>query len=277
MLSWVISGFSLVLGILFTSCRPGPPSIVTPENLNFRSYRLEGARPAGFGYSVISDQGIWEQFLRDRTPSASRPSPETAQIDFKTHTLVVLQAASATQCFDEPVVRRVTRQADTVRVLLGSLMGPCQAADYWTEVIELPRFRGPVRVDYPLHEFRPLWNEREIPIPPDPKDAGFVAAPDSVPSWLLDDSSFAAPSRYIGPKFTKNVVWVQFGAEATPAERRLAVELVSGRVIGGYRATGMFLVRVPDPGDGSGIIRAQERLSALPIVAATGPHFGPPD
>ena len=54
-LSQAISVFSLVLGILLTSCRPGPPSTVTPENLSFRSYRLADARPAGFGYSVISD------------------------------------------------------------------------------------------------------------------------------------------------------------------------------------------------------------------------------
>jgi len=160
-----ISGFLLVLGTLFMSCRPGPPNTAAPENLKFRSYRLEGARPTAFGYSVISDPRTWEQFIRNRRPGASSASPETPPIDFRAHTLVILQAASATQCFDEPVVRRVTRQADTVRVLLGSLMGPCQMADYWTQVVELPRFRGPVRVDYPLDEFRPGWNEHEIRLP----------------------------------------------------------------------------------------------------------------
>ena len=273
-LSQAISGFSLVLGILLTSCRPGPPSTVTPENLSFRSYRLADARPAGFGYSVISDKGTWEQFLRDRTPSASRPSPETSQIDFKTRSLVILHAGSGSQCLDE-VVQRVTRQADTIRVLLGSLMGPCPMSDAWIEVIELPRFRGPVRIDYPLDEYRPLWIEREIPIPPDPKDAGFVAAPDSVPSWLLADSSFADPTPYTGLKFARNIVRLQFRPEGSPAERRSAIGAVSGRVVGGYRVTGTFLVQVMDPGDGSGIERAAARLRALPFVAVAGPFFGP--
>ena len=189
--------------------------------------------------------------------------------------MVVLHAISGSQCFDEPVVQRVTLQADTIRVLLGSLMGPCPMSDDWIEVIELPRLRGPVRVDYPLDEFRPLWNEREIRIPPDPKDAGFVAAPDSVPAWVLADSSFAAPTRYTGLKFSKNIVRLRFRSEGTPAERRSAIELVSGRVVGGYRAPGIFLVRVADPGDGSGIERAAERLRALPFVSVAGPFFGP--
>jgi hypothetical protein len=41
-------------------------------------------------------------------------------------------------------------------------MGPCQAADYWTQVIELPRFQGPIRLDYPLDEFRSSWIDHEI-------------------------------------------------------------------------------------------------------------------
>jgi hypothetical protein len=65
---------ALTLAILFISCRPAPPSATAPENLTFRSFRLEGARPAGYGYSVISQRRIWEQFVGDRMPSSSRPS-----------------------------------------------------------------------------------------------------------------------------------------------------------------------------------------------------------
>ena len=276
MLSPPISALSLALIILFTSCRAGTPTTVAPENLEFRSFRLADARPAGFGYSVISDALVWEQFLRDRTPSASRPSPEKSEIDFRTHSVVVLHANSGSQCMDE-VVERVTRQADTLRVLLGTLMGPCPMSDNWIQVIEVPRFRGPVRIDYPLDEYRPLWIEREIPIPPDPEDAAFVAAPDSVPSWLLADSSFADATRYTGLRFVKNILRLQFRSEGTPAERRSAIGLVSGRAVGGYRATGTFLVQVADPGDGSGIERAAARLRALPFVVIATPFFGPED
>jgi hypothetical protein len=92
-LSGQIAVFCLVLGILFTSCRPAAPGTAAPENVSFRGFRLADARPAGFGYSVISDRRVWEQFLRDRTPSASRPSPETSQIDFKTRRSAIELAA----------------------------------------------------------------------------------------------------------------------------------------------------------------------------------------
>jgi hypothetical protein len=263
---------SLALAILFAAYRPAPPSAAGPENVTFRSFRLEGARPAGYGYSVISDRRIWEQFLRDRTLSRTRRSAE-AQIDFSTHSLVILQAGSGSQCFDKPVVQRVTRQGDTTRVGLGPLMGVCPASDDWIEVIELPRFRGPVRLDYPLDEFRPSWIEREICLPLDPEVAGFAAAPDSVPAWLRSDSSVAGPSRYIPAKFARNIVAIRFRAEATPAERRAAIDLVDGRLIGGDRESGVYLVRVNDPGDGSVIERAAERLRALPYVVLAIPNY----
>jgi hypothetical protein len=260
---------SVALTILVISCRAAPPSAAAPESLTFRSFRLEGVRPAGYGYSVISDRHIWEQFVRDRVPSFSMPS----EIDFATHSLVILHANSGTQCFEEPVVRRVIQQADTVRIFLGALMGPCQMTDEWIEVIELPRFRGPVRLDYPLDEFRPSWIEREIRLPLDPEVAGFAAAPDSVPAWLRSDSSIARPSQYIAGPFVRNIVAIRFRSEATPAERRSAIALVGGRLVGGHRAIGVYLVRVADPGDGSGIERAAERLRSLPYVVLATPDY----
>jgi hypothetical protein len=145
--------------------------------------------------------------------------------------------------------------------------------DEWIEVIELPRFRGPVRLDYPLDEFRPSWIEREIRLPLDPEVAGFGAAPDSVPAWLRSDSSIAGPSRYIAGGFVRNLVGIRFGSEATPAQRRSAIELVGGRLIGGHRAIGVYLVWVADPGDGSGIERAAVRLRALPYVVLATPDY----
>jgi hypothetical protein len=93
-------------------------------------------------------------------------------------------------------------------------------------------------------------------------------APDTVPSWARADSSLLGPSQYISARFIRNIVVLQFRKEATQPERQQAVDLVSGKVIGGYRSTGIYLVQVADPGDGSVIVRAAERLTALPSVLA---------
>jgi hypothetical protein len=97
--------------------------------------------------------------------------------------------------------------------------------------------------------------------------------PDSVPAWAVADSSYIGPSQYISAKFIKNLVVLQFREGATQAQRQSAIELVSGTVIGGYRSSGIYLVRVADPGDGSGIVQAAERLSALPFVSAASPDI----
>lgn len=98
-----------------------------------------------------------------------------------------------------------------------------------------------------------------------------------MPSWVNADSSWAGPSSYIPVKFTKTIVVLQFKSEATQAERQAAVDSVAGTVIGGYNAAGIYLLQVSDPGDGSGIMRAVEKLEALPNVLGATPNveFGP--
>ena len=98
-------------------------------------------------------------------------------------------------------------------------------------------------------------------------------APDTVPSWARADSSFVGPSQYISVRFIRNIVVLQFRKEATQPQRQRAVDLVSGNVIGGYQNTGIYLVQVADPGDGSAIMRAAERLTALPFVSAASPDI----
>ena len=254
-------------------CAAAAPSPAAPQNLPFRSFRLEDARPAGYGYSVILDQRVWKRILQDRLPGDWRRYGDSASIDLTTHSLVILHATSGTQCFDQPVVQRVTRKGDTTRVVLGSLMGVCPMTDDWIEVIELPRLQGPVRLDYPLHEFRPSWIEKEIRLPLDPAVAGFAAAPDSVPAWIRADSSVVPGSRHIPASFIRNVVAVRFDSWATPAQRRAAIEMVDGKLVGGHRRMGVYLVQVKDPGDGSGIERAAERFRALPYVVTAIPDF----
>jgi len=104
-------------------------------------------------------------------------------------------------------------------------------------------------------------------------------APDSVPAWVRQDS-LAGPSAYIPIRFRKNILVVHFRREATQAQRQEAIDLISGTVVGGINrgtGNGMYLVRVPDPGDGSVLVRASDQLHRLPYVSAAGPdiEFGP--
>jgi len=73
--------------------------------------------------------------------------------------------------------------------------------------------------------------------------------------------------------FATLIVGVQFTSDATASQRQSAIDLISGRFIGGHRAAGIYLVRVEDPGDGSSIMRAVERLEALPFVAGATPDL----
>jgi hypothetical protein len=61
--------------------------------------------------------------------------------------------------------------------------------------------------------------------------------------------------------------------EQPRGQRQAAIDLVSGVVMGGHNRTGngMYLVRVADPGNGSALTRASERLEALPSVSAASP------
>lgn len=105
-------------------------------------------------------------------------------------------------------------------------------------------------------------------------------APDSVPAWVRADSNLSGPSAHIPVKFRKNLLVVQFRREATQAQRQAAIDLISGTVVGGDNGgagNGIYLVRVADPGDGSELVRAGQRLQALPQIFAASPDvaFGP--
>ncbi|MBA3759226.1 MAG: hypothetical protein H0X07_01700 [Gemmatimonadales bacterium] len=97
-------------------------------------------------------------------------------------------------------------------------------------------------------------------------------APDRVPAWLSADSSFRGLTVHpdaVSPEHRRGSVT----SDATASQRQTAIDLIQGRVIGGPRAAGIYLVRVEDPGDGSGIMKAVERLEALPSVAGATPDL----
>lgn len=106
-----------------------------------------------------------------------------------------------------------------------------------------------------------------------------AAAPDTVPSWVRVDP-LIGPSAYIPVKFRRNILVVHFRREATQTQRQAAIDMISGTVVGGTNrntGNGFYLIRVADPGDGSGLVRAAERLKGFPFVSSAGPdiEFGP--
>jgi hypothetical protein len=93
--------------------------------------------------------------------------------------------------------------------------------------------------------------------------------PDTVPTWINADSSAIGPTDSVGFRFTKNVVRVIFREDATLDERRLAIALVGGKVIGGRRTVrggGTYLLKIDDDGSGTQLRNAIERLSTLSQV-----------
>ena len=100
-----------------------------------------------------------------------------------------------------------------------------------------------------------------------------VQAPDSIPAWAQEDSNTARPSRFIHAVFRKSILIVQFRPGATQKERQAAIDLVSGTVVGGYGAAGIYMVRISDPGDGSRLVGAAGQLEALPQVMVASPDI----
>ena len=88
-----------------------------------------------------------------------------------------------------------------------------------------------------------------------------------------DDTNVVQPSWFPFP-MTKNLVGIIFRREASPAQRADAVASVHGTVID---TTSLFwFIRVRSHPNACGVLRATERLSHLPsVAAATGSYFIP--
>jgi hypothetical protein len=73
----------------------------------------------------------------------------------------------------------------------------------------------------------------------------------------------------------RDLMWVAFKTGTSIEEKRQAVTAVSGHVIGGRHAYigegGMYLIRIPDPGDDYMEVpgKTRSRLQAFPFVQFT--------
>jgi hypothetical protein len=76
----------------------------------------------------------------------------------------------------------------------------------------------------------------------------------------------------------RDLIWVAFKAGTSIGEKREAITAVSGHVIGGRHAYigegGMYLIRIPDPGDAwlDVLMTSRSRLRAFPFVELTMFH-----
>ncbi|HET7622217.1 MAG TPA: S8 family serine peptidase [Gemmatimonadaceae bacterium] len=106
-----------------------------------------------------------------------------------------------------------------------------------------------------------------------------VLPPDSTPAWVSHDTSWVnhgdAPAGFL-----KSTIAVLFQDTASASDKRLAIALVNGVVIGGapfLSGDGYYLVRIEDDGTGTQLRAAIEKLEALPQVygAALVPRVRP--
>ena len=97
-------------------------------------------------------------------------------------------------------------------------------------------------------------------------------APDTIPGELLDSLGSVEDSgaQARGARYAKNLVALQFKAQATQPQRQAAVDRVCGTVAGGDRETegeGFYLVRLRGAETVDALIAATNTLRAMPAVA----------
>jgi hypothetical protein len=96
-------------------------------------------------------------------------------------------------------------------------------------------------------------------------------APDTVPRWFSDDSSYTASQ----PSYLKGIIGVAFHPNTSQEHRQAAIDSVEGRVVGGWRLTpgsdGLYAVQVDDHGSQVRHQQILERLRSLPQVKVAIP------
>lgn len=133
--------------LLSISCAPAPVPEEPKPDTNLPLHQLgvsDSLRHVKAGFYVIRTRTDWVRYVRKRW-IPTLPAPPTApSIDFTKSMVVTLEGYSAQICYPTPVFRQARIVADTLRVQLGDLNGPCAMAGRWVEAVELPRSRRPI-------------------------------------------------------------------------------------------------------------------------------------
>lgn len=98
-----------------------------------------------------------------------------------------------------------------------------------------------------------------------------AVAPDSVPSWFVNDSSWTQEL------WLKRVAAVRFTAGATIAQKQAAIDSVGGLVIGGTHLSndpdGMYFIYVQFAANNDSLLAVFRILTRQPGVGYAGPHI----
>lgn len=96
-------------------------------------------------------------------------------------------------------------------------------------------------------------------------------APDTVPKWFSDDSSWTSDD----PRNLKHVIGLFFKHKATPAQRQSVIAAIGGEVIGGWQygpgVEGVYAVKLHDETDIWSVLKELQRAGdaavAFPIYS----------
>ena len=147
------------------------------------------------------------------------------------------------------------------------IVAPQAYSDYRTWKVHVPNTVTEVTMGVAISTDFPA--EQNVPALP----------PDSTPAWVSHDTSWVnhgdAPAGFL-----KNTIAVLFQDTTSASDKRLAIALVNGVVIGGapfLSGDGYYLIRIEDDGSGTQLRAAIEKLEALPQVygAALVPRVRP--
>lgn len=165
------------------------------------------------------------------------------------HRIVAMGKATVPAAYRSSLASGLTRQNTAIaRALLREVM-----------IADLPhRIRRPA--DSVLS--RPL---DPITVPATP--------PDSVPTWLADDSARFHSGRWANGFFSRHAIAVEFASGASVLDKQDAIDAVGGRVIGGYPGLALYIVQVPTDSTGTVLLAAVAKLKRLPQVGTAAPFM----
>jgi hypothetical protein len=100
-----------------------------------------------------------------------------------------------------------------------------------------------------------------------------VVPPDTVPRRIYNPENYVTQG---GITYLRDIVVIHFVRTASAEERRCAIDLVRGRVVGGVRYGGVdgeYFVRIDAQDSGAALRRAMDVLQRLPQVAGVRPEY----
>lgn len=103
-----------------------------------------------------------------------------------------------------------------------------------------------------------------------------TSPPSGAPRELWNRENQMQDSTFTSGSFLRDIAAIRFKPGASQREREIAVNAVSGTVVGGIpwgQGDGYYLVRIPGDGTARPLFEAIARLRALPQVDSAAPQY----